>query len=119
MTAALTAGAASHVRVDWHAINWRKVHQNVRRLQARIVQATKAGRWGKVKALQRLLTHSISAKVLAVRRVTENHGKRTPGLDGITWNTPAKKAAAVDTLRRRGYRPISAYFTESTSCCRT
>jgi RNA-directed DNA polymerase len=108
MTAAMTAGAASRAKVDWHAINWRNVHQNVRRLQARIVQATKAGRWGKVKALQRLLTRSFSAKVLAVRRVTENHGKRTPGVDGITWNTPAKKAAAVDTLRRRGYRPQPA-----------
>src|SRR6187551_41262 len=55
MTAAQTpAGAASHALVDWHAIDWQPVHQNVRRLQARIVQATKAGRWGKVKALQHL-----------------------------------------------------------------
>ena len=108
MTAAATAGAASRGTVDWHAINWRKVHQNVRRLQARIVQATKAGRWGKVKALQRLLTHSFSAKVLAVKRVTENPGKGTPGVDGITWNTPAKKAAAVDTLRQREYHPQPA-----------
>ncbi len=108
MTAALPAGAASHREVDWHSIDWQQVNQNVRRLQARIVQATKAGRWGKVKALQCLLTHSFSAKVLAIRRVTENHGKRTPGVDGITWHTPAKKAAAVDTLRRRGYRPQPA-----------
>ncbi|MFC7441744.1 reverse transcriptase N-terminal domain-containing protein [Laceyella putida] len=43
--------------MDWHAINWQKVHRNVRRLQARIVKATQEGRWGKVKALQRLLTH--------------------------------------------------------------
>jgi RNA-directed DNA polymerase len=52
-------GASSHPDDAWHDIEWRKVHQNVRRLQARIVQATKAGRWGKVKALQRLLTHSL------------------------------------------------------------
>jgi RNA-directed DNA polymerase len=79
MTAAQhPAGAASHGEVDWHAIDWRAVHQNVRRLQARIVQATKASRWGKVKALQHLLTHSFSGKALAVRRVTENHGKHTP-----------------------------------------
>jgi len=42
--------------VAWHAIDWQQAHQNVRRLQARIVKATQAGRWGKVKALQRLLT---------------------------------------------------------------
>ena len=104
MTAISIAGAASHGDVDWHAIDWPKVHTTVRRLQARIVQATKAGRWGKVKALQRLLTHSFSGKALAVKRVTENPGKRTPGVDGQTWETPAKKATAVDTLRQRGYR---------------
>jgi RNA-directed DNA polymerase len=106
MTAAQTpAGAASHALVDWHAIDWQPVHQNVRRLQARIVQATKAGRWGKVKALQHLLTHSFSGKALAVRRVTENHGKRTPGVDRLTWNTPASKGRAIGDLKQRGYRP--------------
>ena len=89
MTAASTAGAASHQQVDWHAIDWQRVHQNVRRLQARIVKATQAGRWGKVKALQRLLTHSFAAKALAVKRVTSNPGKRTPGVDGVLWSTPA------------------------------
>jgi RNA-directed DNA polymerase len=97
------AGAASHPLVDWHAIDWRKANQNVRRLQARIVKATQAGRWGKVKALQRLLTHSFSGKALAVRRVTENQGKSTPGVDHVVWNTPHKKAQAVQSLRQRGY----------------
>ena len=44
MTAVLPAGAASHAEVDWHAIDWQQVHQNVRRLQARIVKATQAGK---------------------------------------------------------------------------
>jgi RNA-directed DNA polymerase len=67
--------------------------------------ATQEGRWGKVKALQHLLTHSFSGKALAVRRVTENQGKRTPGVDGTTWNTPEQKATAIQRLRQRGYRP--------------
>lgn len=104
-TAATATGAASHAEVDWHSIDWPKVHQNVRRLQARIVKATQQGRWGKVKALQHLLTHSFSAKTVAVKRVTENHGKRTPGVDGETWDTPTKKATAVQSLRQRGYHP--------------
>ena len=37
--------------------------------------------------------------------MTENHGKRTPGVDGETWDTPGKKATAVRALRHRGYRP--------------
>jgi RNA-directed DNA polymerase len=60
--AARIAGAASHDLLEWHAIDWRRVHQNVRRLQARIVKAIQDGRWGKVRALQHLLTHSFSAK---------------------------------------------------------
>jgi RNA-directed DNA polymerase len=100
-----TAGAAFHGKVDGHAIDWQKAPENVRRLQARIVKATQEGKWGKVKALQRLLTHSFSAKVLAVKRVTENQGKRTAGVDGEIWDTPAKKAKAVQRLRQRGYHP--------------
>jgi RNA-directed DNA polymerase len=105
MTAPSRAGAAPHALTDWNAINWPKVHQNVRRLQARIVQATKQGRWGKVKALQHLLTRSFSGKALAVRRVTENQGKRTPGVDNRTWNDPRQKAQATHALKQRSYRP--------------
>src|SRR5256714_15354417 len=100
-----TAGASFHGVTDWHDIDWKSASHNVRRLQARIVKATKEKRWGKVKALQRLLTHSWSGKALAVRRVTENQGKRTPGVDGETWKTPQEKAAAVRGLKQRGYKP--------------
>jgi RNA-directed DNA polymerase len=99
------AGAVSHQEVDWHAVNWRAAHKNVSRLQTRIVKATQEGRWGKVKALQHLLTHSLSGKAMAVKRVTENQGKSTPGVDKITWDSPRKKAAAIYSLRRRGYHP--------------
>ena len=106
MIAEVTAGAVSHTSIDWHAIDWQKVEENVRRLQARIVKATQEGRWGKVKALQHLLTHSFSGKALAVKRVTENQGKRTPGVDGEIWDTPEKKARAIYSLKQHGYRPL-------------
>jgi len=112
MTAAVAGdtpvGAASHASADWGQINWTHVHRDVRRLQARIVQATQAGRWNKVKALQRLLTRSFSGKAVAVRRVTENRGHRTPGVDRETWDTPEQKATAITRLRARGYRPQPA-----------
>ena len=56
----------------------------VSRLQARIVKAQQEGRYNKVKALQHLLTRSQSARILAVERVTENDGRKTPGVDGET-----------------------------------
>jgi RNA-directed DNA polymerase len=101
----VSTGAPFHGVTDWHAIDWQSVSCNVRRLQARIVKATQEKKWGKVKALQRLLTHSFSGKALAVRRVTENQGKNTPGVDKITWNTPHKKINAVYSLRQRDYHP--------------
>jgi len=45
---------------------------------------------------------------VAVRRVTENHGTHTPGVDRVIWNTPEKKTQAVNTLRQRGYQPLPA-----------
>jgi RNA-directed DNA polymerase len=62
MSAVVTpAGAAPDVPLDWHSINWQKVGQNVRRLQARIVKAVRERKWHKVKALVYLLTHSFSS----------------------------------------------------------
>jgi len=105
MTMAQTIGAVSSEAAEWYAIDWQAILHNVRRLQVRIVKAMKEGRWGKVRALQRLLTHSFSGKVLAVRRVTENQGKKTPGVDREIWDTPEKKIQAVHELKRRGYQP--------------
>jgi RNA-directed DNA polymerase len=104
MTTAQAVGAVSREAAEWYAIDWRAINRNVRRLQVRIVQATKASRWGRVRALQRLLTHSYSGKVLAVRRVTENNGKKTPGVDQEIWDTPEKKTQALHALKRRGYQ---------------
>jgi RNA-directed DNA polymerase len=106
MTVVQPTGAVSHPDTGWHNIHWHQAHQAVRRLQARIVKATQQGKWGKVKALQRLLTHSFSAKVLAVKRVTDNQGKNTPGVDGDIWDTPQKKMQGVHSLQQHGYKPL-------------
>ena len=107
MTTVNTVGAASRKPDEWDSLAGLKLSGNVRRLQVRIVKATKEGRWGKVKALQRLLTHSYSGKVLAVCRVTTNRGRKTAGVDRVLWNTPEKKARAVHDLKQRGYNPQS------------
>jgi RNA-directed DNA polymerase len=104
MYAATWACAPSDVA--WDGINWANVQRHVRRLQARIVKATQVGRHNKVKALQWLLTHSFSGKALAVKRVTENKGKNTPGVDKITWKTPVAKTNAIASMKRRGYSSL-------------
>lgn len=106
MTTTLVVGAASGCKeVNWHGIDWARAHLEVRRLQMRIAKATREGRWGKVKALQWLLTHSFYGRALAVKRVTDNSGNKTPGVDGEIWTTQEEKARAVMSLRRRGYKP--------------
>jgi RNA-directed DNA polymerase len=106
MTVDLLAGASSNKAPDWEAVDWPKVGRDVRRLQLRIAKAIRAGKHGKAKALSWLLTHSRSAKLLAVKRVTENKGAKTPGVDNKLWRTHRQKYAAVQNLKRRGYRPL-------------
>jgi len=101
----VVAGASLREPVAWHDINWKQAHRNERRLQARIVKAKKEGKKRKVRALRFILTCSLSARALAVKRVTTNRGKRTPGVDGEVWDTPHQKAQAVAELRTKGYRP--------------
>jgi len=83
MTEPLGTGAASH-DLGGKKRRKRTPEENVRRLQARIVKAQEKGMNSKAKALQFLLTHSQSGRVLATERVTENDGRNTPGVDGET-----------------------------------
>lgn len=104
-TTVSSSSASSREPQDWHAIDWHRVAQFVRTTQQRIAKATLEKDWRRVKALQRSLIHSFSARALAVRRVTENRGKRTAGVDRQLWDSPALKRAAIGRLKQqRGYR---------------
>lgn len=104
ITGLLEIGAPSS-GLKWDSIDWDAIARHVKRLQMRIAKATRERRRGKVKALQWLLTHSYYAKLLAVKRVASNRGRRTAGVDGKTWTTSRQKLDAVRSLKRRGYRP--------------
>ena len=97
--------AEAHIDNPWHRVKWRRAKAAVRRLQTRIVKATKAGKGRLIRKLQNLLTRSTAAKLLAVRRVTSNRGKKTPGVDGVTFDTSPAKWQAQESLSPRGYRP--------------
>lgn len=98
--------ALSDIPQHWHAVHWRQVERNVKGMQMRIAKATREGKWRRVKALQRMLTRTLSAKLWAVKRVTENQGKRTAGVDGELWESPETKWAAVSRMKQRGYKPL-------------
>ena len=96
--------SASSDSALWQSINWKAVEANVLKLQMRIAKATRDGKYGKAKALQWILTHSRSAKLLAVKRVSQNKGSKTPGIDGVVWNTDTRRLKAVNQLSRKAYQ---------------
>lgn len=103
MTAITSTGASSDLQ--WETLKWASIEKQVMRLQVRIAKATRDGRMGRAKALQRLLTTSFYGKCLAVKRVVRNKGANTPGVDGICWRTSSQQMQAVMNLRRQGYQP--------------
>ncbi len=106
VTDSLSIGSASsHTPTDWTSIDWKRVQTNVRVVQRRLTKASQSGKWRRVKALQRMLTRSFSAKALAVKRVTENQGKKTAGVDNELWDTSQKKFTAITQLKKQRYKP--------------
>ena len=99
-------GAALGPAREWNSLDFAQAKREVKRLQMRIAKAVEEGRYGRVKALQYLLTHSFYAKILAVKRVTTNKGKKTPGVDGVVWTSSKQKMEAVRDMDQRGYRAL-------------
>jgi RNA-directed DNA polymerase len=99
-----SASTSSGEPSDWHLIDWGLVTQFVGKAQMRIAKAEQDKDFRRVKRLQRSLVRSWQAKALAVRRVTENRGKRTSGVDRELWKTPEAKWKAVCRLNPSGYR---------------
>jgi RNA-directed DNA polymerase len=88
----------------WKSIDWKRANKIASGIQARIVKAVQAGDQNRVRSLQRLLARSFTAKLLAVKRVTTNRGKNTPGIDGIRWTSPARKLREARRLNLKGYK---------------
>ena len=74
-----SCASSNHIK-SWKDIDFGTAEYEVKKLQMRIAKAVKENRVGKIKSLQWTLTHSFYAKAIAVKRVTENKGKRTPGV---------------------------------------
>jgi RNA-directed DNA polymerase len=84
---------------SWRKLPWRKFEQHVYRIQKRIFQAEQRGNHKAVHTLQKLLMKSRAARMLAVRRVTQdNQGKKTAGVDGIKSITPKQRLTLVEQI---------------------
>lgn len=81
---------------EWKDINWFKVEVHILRLQAQIYNLSKDGEREKMWERQRLLTNSFIAKLLSVRKVTQD--KATPGVDGIASLKPEERLLLAKKL---------------------
>lgn len=84
----------------WSTIPWKNFQRNVFKLQKRIYRASSQDDVRTVRKLQRLLMNSWSARLLAVRKVTQdNQGKKTAGIDGVKSLTPNQRLSMALTLK--------------------
>ncbi len=100
----LQSGASSACGDKWENIHWETAERHVHRLQMRIAKAIREGRQGKAESLQWILTHSFYAKILAVKRVTQNRGRKTAGVDKVILQSPKQKMLTAISLKRKGYQ---------------
>ena len=94
--------------VEWKDVNWRKVERYVFKLQRRIFQASSHGNFQLVRRLQKTLTRSYYARLLATRQVTQdNSGKKTAGVDGVKSLTPSQRLILAQNLSLK-QKPLPA-----------
>lgn len=84
--------------IPWNKINWKDANIKVRKLQIEIASAYINKDFVRVSSLQDQLVRSFAARALAVRKVTSNKGRKTPGVDNVIWDSPAKRAEAINEL---------------------
>ena len=89
----------------WRELSWRKLEQHVYRMQKRIYRASQRGNRRQVEKLQKLLLKSEAARLLAVRRVTQdNQGKKTAGVDGVKSVPPKQRFLMVKQLHAKYWK---------------
>ena len=87
--------------VEWRSLNWKQIERRVFKLQRLIFKASSRGEVSKVRKYQKLLTKSYYARLLAVRRVTQdNQGKKTAGVDGVRNLKPKQRFNLVKMIKR-------------------
>src|SRR5947207_3101515 len=93
----------------WKATPWRKLEKHVFRIQKRIYRASQIGNTRTVQKLQKLLMKSEAARLLAVRRVTQdNQGKKTAGVDGVKSLSPQQRLALARQIHPKYWKAQKA-----------
>jgi len=88
---------------QWRTVPWNKFDKQIRKIQERIYKASFRNDLKEVRALQKVLVGLPAAKLIAVRRISQdNRGKKTPGVDGIASLSTAQRVKMVKELELDG-----------------
>lgn len=90
--------------IRWSEIDCDKAERKVNKLQSKIAKVVENGRWNLAKKLQHLLTNSLYALYIAVKKVSKNKGKNTPGVDGKLLKTLKEKDEVINEIRSKKYK---------------
>jgi RNA-directed DNA polymerase len=91
--------------IKYNEIKWDICVLKLVKMQEQIAQAVTGKDWEEVRVLQGKLVGSFSARALAVKKVCGNIGSRTPGIDGILWESDEQRMEAIMTLGKVNYEP--------------
>ena len=85
-------------KLNWYDINWKKANEKVNKIQEKIVIATRENYMKLMYNLQRKFVCKFFGRALAARKVILNKGGKTPGIEGIVWNSSNDYWKAVNKL---------------------
>jgi RNA-directed DNA polymerase len=84
---------------NWKNVDWLEIQAKIFQIQTKIYYATKNGYHEEVHKMQTEIINSRSAKLLSVKRVTQdNKGKKTAGIDGVSYLSPEERYKLACTI---------------------
>lgn len=81
----------SQVNTCWKTINWKVFTSKLSELQQELVKFYSIGNFQEVSRIQHIILTSRFTHALGIKKVLNNKGGKTPGIDGIKWDTNKKR----------------------------
>lgn len=101
--------SSSNRITSWFEVNWKEVNKSVVKFRKRIFAASRRRELKRLRQLQRLAGRSEAVTLFAVRHVTYNSGKATPGVDQTVAITPEDRIKLVHeilSMNWADYQPL-------------
>lgn len=85
----------------WDMTDWLNLENELFALQSSLCKAVEQRNQYLIETMQKRILNSLSAKMLAVKHICSSNSET--GVDGVRWNTSAKKMLAACNLNKKDY----------------